>query len=88
MKLVTSLFFFSLSFFAASAQELQTVNELQITPITIEHISVPTMNASELFFTVDKKTIVRKKSYKYIIENTLSGRKNLIFKTKRSIKIC
>jgi len=88
MKLVTSLLFFTFSFFAASAQELQTVNELHITPLTIEHISVPAMNETELFFTVDKHSIARKKSYKYIIENTLSGRKHLIFKTKRGIKIC
>ena len=88
MKLVTSLFLFSLSIFAASAQELEIVNELHITPLTIESISVPSINETELFFTVDKNTITRKKSYKYIIENTLSGRKNLIFKTKRSIKIC
>lgn len=89
MKLVTALFLFSLSIFAASAQELEMVNELDITPITIENISVLSINEVHLLeFKSDKNTITRKKSYKYIIENTLSGRKNLIFKTKRGIKIC
>jgi len=89
MKLLTSLFLFSISIFAASAQELEIVNELDITPITIENISVLSINEVQLLeFKSDTNTIARKKSYKYIIENTLSGRKHLIFKTKRGIKTC
>ena len=83
MKLITILFLFTLSFFSANAQELEIANN-----INIEVSSVQNLNEVELSFTVDKNTIVKKKSYKYIIENTLSGRNNLIFKRKRSIKTC
>ncbi|WP_055444946.1 hypothetical protein [Lacinutrix himadriensis] len=89
MKLVTTLLLVTFSFFAASAQDIELVNELHSTPITIENISVSSINEVQLLeFKVDTNTITRKKSYKYIIENTLSGRKNLIFKTKRGIKTC
>lgn len=88
MKLVTTLLLVTFSFFTASAQEIETVSELNETPIAIENYSVQTFNEVELLFTEDKNSIAKKKSYKYIIENTLSGRKNLIFKAKRSIKTC
>jgi hypothetical protein len=89
MKLVTTLLLVIFSFFAASAQDIELVNELNSTPITIENITVPSINEVQLLeFKADTNTITRKKSYKYIIENTLSGRKNLIFKTKRGIKTC
>ena len=88
MKLVTTLFMVTLSTFCTSAQEMEIVNELKETPIVVENFSVQIVNELELLFTEDKNTIAKKKSYKYIIENTLSGRKNLIFKTKRSIKTC
>ena len=89
MKLVTTLLLVIFSFFAASAQDIELVNELNSTPITIENITVPSINEVQLLeFKAETNTITRKKSYKYIIENTLSGRKNLIFKTKRGIKTC
>lgn len=88
MKLVTTLFLVTFSFFTANAQELEIVNDLNKTPITIEVSSVQNLNEVQLSFEVDENTIAKKKSYKYIIENTLSGRKNLIFKRKRSIKTC
>ena len=88
MKLVTTLLLVFLSFFAAQAQEIEIVNELNITPITIENCSIHIVQEAELLFIDDKNSIAKKKSYKYIIENTLSGRKNLIFKTKRSVKNC
>ncbi|MBQ0787512.1 MAG: hypothetical protein KBT69_08435 [Oceanihabitans sp.] len=88
MKLVTTLLLVTFSFFAASAQDIELVNELHITPIRTENISVPALNEVQLEFKMDTNAIARKKSYKNIIENTLSGRKNLIFKRKRSLKIC
>ncbi|MDO6598037.1 hypothetical protein Q4512_14030 [Oceanihabitans sp. 2_MG-2023] len=88
MKLVSTLFLVTFSFFTTIAQESELVNELKVYTITTENISIKTIDTLELSFIVDQKSIARKKSYKYIIENTLSGRKHLIFKRKRSNKLC
>ncbi|MFD2823500.1 hypothetical protein ACFS5M_07460 [Lacinutrix iliipiscaria] len=87
MKLLIAIFLVS---FSATAQDIELNNELQITPIVIENNTIELIEDANLnLFNKDSKSLlVRKKSYKNIIEKTLSGEKFLIFKAKRDIKIC
>lgn len=86
MKLLITLFLVS---YSLSAQEVELNNELQITPIVIENASINVLDDVNVSLEFRNETILaKKKSYKNIIENTLSGRKHLIFKRKRCIKTC
>ncbi|MBU2940203.1 hypothetical protein KO494_11710 [Lacinutrix sp. C3R15] len=88
MKLVPFLSLFVFSIFSVSAQDLKIDSTLQEVSLPTEITSVSLVNEIEIPVLFDENTIARKKSYKYIIENTLSGRKNLIFKTRKSNNIC
>jgi len=77
--------------FSVSAQEIKLENDFHVDPIiSIEKNSNITLEdiSGTIFISEDKSRIARKKSYKNIIEKTLSGEKFLIFKAKRDVKIC
>lgn len=89
MKLLTTLCLASFSF--AFAQEAPI--ESYVKPVTIVQVSISTIEdtsnpESNFLFYDDKSFLAKKKSYKNIIENTLSGNKHLVFKIKRSTKVC
>lgn len=88
MKLVPFLSLFVFSIFSVSAQDLEIDTALQAISTPTEITSIALENEIEIPVLFDENTIARKKSYKYIIENTLSGRKDLIFKTKKINTIC
>ncbi|MFD2541409.1 hypothetical protein ACFSSB_03695 [Lacinutrix gracilariae] len=88
MKLVPFLSLFVFSIFSVSAQDLEIDTTLQAISTPTEITSIALENEIEIPVLFDENTIARKKSYKYIIENTLSGRKDLIFKTKKINTIC
>ncbi len=85
MKLLIAIFLVS---FSVSAQVDELENELQVAPIVIENNSINTLEDVILLIKDDKTSITKKKSYKNIIEKTLSGEKFLIFKAKRVVKTC
>jgi hypothetical protein len=86
MKFLIAIFLVS---FSVSAQEIKLENDLQIPSITIENNSIITLEDVNIAILMkDKSSIALKKSYKNIIEKTLSGEKFLIFKAKREVKIC
>jgi len=86
MKLLTALFLIT---FTISAQDVELNHELQVTPIVIENTSIDALqDVNVILFIDDKTSIAKKKSYKNIIEKTLSGEKFLIFKAKREVKTC
>jgi len=88
MKLVPFLSLFVFSIFSVSAQDLEIDTALRAISTPTEITSIALENEIEIPVLFDENTIARKKSYKYIIENTLSGRKDLIFKTKKINTIC
>ena len=86
MKLLIAIFLIS---FSVTAQEIRLGDQIQAVPVVIDHSTIDVKtNAFPALIKANSKTIVRKKSYKNIIENTLSGRKNLIFKVRHEIKLC
>jgi len=87
MKFLIAIFLVS---FSVSAQEIKLENDLQIPSITIDNNSIITLEDVNIAILMkeDKSSIALKKSYKNIIEKTLSGEKFLIFKAKREVKIC
>jgi len=87
MKFLIAIFLVS---FSVSAQEIKLENDLKVPSITFENnsnITLEDVNVT-ILMKEDKSIIARKKSYKNIIEKTLSGEKFLIFKAKRDVKIC
>ena len=88
MKLLTTLCLASFTF--VSAQELQINKYIEPVPVIIKHITSNAISNDVVlpFLYDDKSKFAKKKSYKNIIEKTLSGEKYLVFKIKRSIKIC
>jgi calcineurin-like phosphoesterase family protein len=87
MKFLIAIFLVS---YSVSAQEIEFENESQVAPIVIENNLIKTLKDVDVNFLVkdDKTSIARKKSYKNIIEKTLSGEKYLIFNVKREVKTC
>lgn len=87
MKFLIAIFLVS---FSVSAQEIKLENNIQVPSFTIENNSNIILEDAHdtLLVKEDKSLIARKKSYKNIIEKTLSGEKYLIFKAKRDVKIC
>lgn len=86
MKLLIAFFFVT---FTISAQEVELKNELQVAPILIENSSINVLENVKFSFEFKNETLlVKKKSYKNIIENILSGKNHLIFQIRRRTKIC
>jgi len=88
MKFLIAIFLVS---FSVSAQEIKLENDFHVDPIiSIDKNSNITLEdiSGTILISEDKSRIARKKSYKNIIEKTLSGEKFLIFKAKRDVKIC
>jgi len=88
MKLLTTLCLASITF--VSAQDIQIENHVASVSTDIENVTTNTISNDIVlpFLYDDKSFIAKKKSYKNIIENTLTGKKHLVFKMKRSTKIC
>ena len=87
MKYLIAIFLIS---FSVSAQEIKLENDMLVPSNSIENNSNMTIEDVNVILLMkeDKSSIARKKSYKNIIEKTLSGEKFLIFKAKRDVKIC
>lgn len=87
MKYLIAIFLIS---FSVSAQEIKLENDMLVPSNSIENNSNMTIEDVNVILLMkeDKSSIARKKSYKNIIEKTLSGEKFLIFKAKREVKIC
>lgn len=87
MKFLIAIFLIS---FSVSAQEIKLENDMLVPSNSIENNSNMTIEDVNVILLMkeDKSSIARKKSYKNIIEKTLSGEKFLIFKAKREVKIC
>lgn len=87
MKFLIAIFLIS---FSVSAQEIKLENDMLVPSNSIENNSNMTIEDVNVILLMkeDKSSIARKKSYKNIIEKTLSGEKFLIFKAKRDVKIC
>ena len=92
MKLLMILCLTSITM--ASAQEVAIKSYINPAPIVTEQYinnnsTLPNTATTAFPFLYDNKSIlVKKKSYKNIIENTLSGQKYLIFKVKGRTKTC
>jgi hypothetical protein len=87
MKFLIAIFLIS---FSVSAQEIKLENDMLVPSNSIENNSNMTIEDVNVILLMkeDKSSIARKKSYKNIIEKTLSGEKFLIFKAKREVKVC
>ncbi|MDX1277266.1 hypothetical protein [Oceanihabitans sediminis] len=84
MKILVAFFLLNVSFLAA--QDNVALNSLPVQPIVVNEISEPVLE--DLIIISEETLLTKKKSFKTIIEDTLSGRKYLIFNIDKYTKLC